>query len=403
MEQKFNIFIPVDIIEKGKRGEDGLPEELHIAGVASMTPSDQSKRDLDGEWLDVNGFDYKPFLQKGFFNLEHKGREDYANIIGEPISAAVKDGKFYVEGKLYKENPKAVSVWQLGQILKKAGSTRKIGFSIEGKAKERDPYDPKKVTKATVTGVAVTISPKNDGTECLFKGEVDYEKQPGSELLIDITDKDGVRWTVDKDLNIEKGGPGSRGGKIIGYTKSGKPIYDSAKKGESSGNKRIRDEKIQDELDSIIEGAGWATDDYIMNFSEGLTKKEKYHLMYRLAQKGLLYNEEDLSEDEATGSAIPGKKAKMTTKDVDFIYGKLNKATVAADITGTDTTDNNLTQQPLKKESVEGKKKKKKPVLKDQMSKAEVLTMLSSELNLDAESCKNVWGLIERIEKKNRR
>lgn len=277
--EKFNIFVPIDIIEKGKRGEDGLPEELRIAGVASMTPSDQSKRDLDGEWLDVNGFDYKPFLQKGFFNLEHKGREDYANIIGEPISAAVKDGKFHVEGKLYKENPKAVSVWQLGQILKKAGSTRKIGFSIEGKAKERDPLDPKKVTKATVTGVAVTISPKNDGTECLFKGEVDYEKQPGSELLIDITDDNGTRWTVDSSLNIKK-------------------------------------------------------------------------------------------------------------------------AMIAGDTTGTETTDKNLTQQPLKQESVEGKKKKKKPVLKDQMSKAEVLTMLSSELNLDAESCKNVWGLIERIEKK---
>lgn len=27
--------------------------------------------------------------------------------------------------------------------------------------------------------------------------------------------------------DIEKSGPGSRGGKVIGYTKSGKPIYDS--------------------------------------------------------------------------------------------------------------------------------------------------------------------------------
>lgn len=283
MIDKFNIFVPIDIIEKGKRGEDGLPEELHIAGVASMTPSDQSKRDLDGEWLDVNGFDYKPFLQKGFFNLEHKGREDYANIIGEPISAAVKDGKFHVEGKLYKENPKAVSVWQLGQILKKAGSTRKIGFSIEGKAKERDPLDPKKVTKATVTGVAVTISPKNDGTECLFKGEVDYEKQPGSELLIDITDDNGTRWTVDSSLNIKK-------------------------------------------------------------------------------------------------------------------------AMIAGDTTGTETTDKNLTQQPLKQESVEGKRKKKlKDLMKrkgEKLTKAETLTLLVNDFDLDNESVLNVWGLIERIEKK---
>jgi hypothetical protein len=30
------------------------------------------------------------------------------------------------------------------------------------------------------------------------------------------------------DTNIEKGGEGSRGGKIIGHTKSGKPIYQSS-------------------------------------------------------------------------------------------------------------------------------------------------------------------------------
>lgn len=346
MEEKFNIFVPIDIIEKGKRGEDGLPEELHIAGVASMTPSDQSKRDLDGEWLDVNGFDYKPFLQKGFFNLEHKGREDYANIIGEPISAAVKDGKFYVEGKLYKENPKAVSVWQLGQILKKAGSTRKIGFSIEGKAKERDPLDPKKVTKATVTGVAVTISPKNDGTECLFKGEVDYEKQPGSELLIDITDDNGTRWTVDKDLNIEKGGPGS-GRKSKGFKWSSMGQHHSGKQ-------------------------------YVVG-TDPKTGKTAFGVWNKNKDQYVLHHDLDS-------------------------HPELKKAMIAGDTTGTETTDKNLTQQPLKQESVEGKRKKKlKDLMKrkgEKLTKAETLTLLVNDFDLDNESVLNVWGLIERIEKK---
>lgn len=352
MEQKFNIFIPVDIIEKGKRGEDGLPEELHIAGVASMTPSDQSKRDLDGEWLDVNGFDYKPFLQKGFFNLEHKGREDYANIIGEPTSAEVRDGKFYVAGKLYKENPKAVSVWQLGQILKKAGSTRKIGFSIEGKAKERDPYDPKKVTKATVTGVALTVSPKNDGTECLFKGEVDYEKQPGSELLIDITDDKGVRWTVDSSLNIEKGGPGS-------------------------GRKRIKVNSIMASHSNLHGKTFDVHKESEREFASG--KKKYYHI-----------KDEDGDEHEIRED-----------------FAEVQKAMVAGDITGTDTTDKNLTQEPLKQESVEGKRKKKlKDLMKrkgEKLTKAETLTLLVNDFDLDKESVLNVWRLIEKIEKKNRR
>lgn len=92
----------------------------------------------------------------------------------------------------------------------------------------------------------------------------------------------------------------------------------------------VRYEKVQDELDSIVDGAGWATDDYIMNFSEGLTKKEKYALMYQLAKKGILYNEGEIDEDEAIRGDIP-KKGKMTTKDVDFIYGKFIKKAIDID------------------------------------------------------------------------
>lgn len=38
-----------------------------------------------------------------------------------------------------------------------------------------------------------------------------------------------LKGFIQDEIDIEKGGPGSRGGKIIGYTKSGKPIYANAK------------------------------------------------------------------------------------------------------------------------------------------------------------------------------
>lgn len=307
------------------------------------------KYDLDGQILDVNGFDYKPLLTKGFFNLEHKGREDYSYLVGEPDKAYVKDGSFYVEGKLYKDNPKAVSIYQLGQILKKSGSSRKIGYSIEGKAIEKDPANPNRITKALISNVAITVSPKNDGTELIFKGEVDYEKQPGSELLIDITDDNGTRWTVDSNLNIEKGGPGSGRHK------------------------------------------------YAIGSKVKIKKPNPVGPANRMIEHDVTVDQHDISE---SGEAMYGGK-NQKGKRVWFTEKDISKAMIAGDITGTETTDKNLTQQPLKQESVEGKKKKKKPVLKDQMSKAEVLTMLSSELNLDLESCKNVWGLIEMIERKN--
>ena len=35
-----------------------------------------------------------------------------------------------------------------------------------------------------------------------------------------------------QDIDLEKGGEGSKGGKVIGHTKSGKPIYDTANHSE---------------------------------------------------------------------------------------------------------------------------------------------------------------------------
>src|SRR5690349_14914345 len=100
MSNHFRAFIPLDIIEKGKKGDDGLPEELLVAGVAS-TP--KLGYDKDGQILDMNGFDLQPFLKSGFFNLEHAyaRTKDASMIVGEPTAAHVIDGDLHIEGKLY--------------------------------------------------------------------------------------------------------------------------------------------------------------------------------------------------------------------------------------------------------------------------------------------------------------
>lgn len=206
-QEKFSIFFPIDIIEKAddKKDKDGLPEKLRIAGVAS-TP--KFGKDKDGQTLLPSGFNYQPFLSKGFFNAEHayNKTKDPSMIIGEPTNAYVKDNEFHVEGELFRDNPRAVGFYKLGQILKKSGSTRRIGYSLEGVPTSFDPKDSSIITGAVVTGMALTISPKCDGTQMLIKGgEVEYENQEGSEYLIDITDEKGERIRVDKSLNIIKG------------------------------------------------------------------------------------------------------------------------------------------------------------------------------------------------------
>lgn len=225
--EDFSIFIPVDIIEKAdsKKDKDGLPEKLCIGGVASNS---KTGFDKDDQHLDVNGFDYQPLLKSGFLNLEHAytKTKDASMIVGEPTNAWVKDNEFHVEGVLYKDNPKAVALYKLATALKKAGSSRKIGYSIEGSATEYNPADKRKVTKAVIKHLALTISPKCDGTNMtLLKGGDSYELQKDSEFLIDIVDGE-TRYTVDKDLNIiEKAmDTGSTPGKETVEDKSGKAL-----------------------------------------------------------------------------------------------------------------------------------------------------------------------------------
>lgn len=285
MEENFSWLVPIDIIEKADQKilEDGLPEELLIAGVAST-----NKEDTDGQELDPNGFNYKPFLEKGFFNLEHQysRTKDASMLIGEPTDAFVKNNLFHVEGKLYRDNPKAVAMYKLARSLQKAGSNRKVCYSIEGNATQYGDKSKKKVSKADIFHCAITVSPKNNATNLLIKGNsFEYENQEGSEFLIDMTDENGERLVVDKSLNI-----------------------------------------------------------------------------------------------------IHGNDA-------------IEKAMTAGTVTGVETIDKPLTQEPLKEESIQGatKKKKKKEVVAD-LTKAELFTYLIDNYKMDGDSCRNFYSLVTNIQ-----
>lgn len=292
------MFVPVEIIEKAgeKKDADGLPERLLIGGVASNM---KTGRDKDGQTLDVNGFDYSPLLKSGFLNLEHgyAKTKDASLIVGLPTNAFVRNNEFHIEGELFRDNPKAVAMYKLGQTLKKAGSNRTIGYSIEGLPISFSPTDKTFINKALVTGIALTLSPKNSGTECIFKGgEIEYETQENSEFLVDIIDDSGERVVVDKELNILKG-------------------------------------------------------------------------------------------------------------------EEISKAMQAGSVTGRETTDQAMTGEPLKEESLGGTKKKNYKKLldqlrkrrgedaKDEFSKAEVFTYLISAHSMDIDSCKNFWNLSVEIQK----
>lgn len=164
-DNKFNFFIPATF-EKGSNGDDTV---MRIKGIASSETEDS-----DGETLLPSGFDLTPLLSKGFLNYNHQSQKDPSAIIGEPTRAEIiNNGKdLYIEGFLYPDSDEARKTFKLAQVLEKNSPNRRMGFSIEGKALEKDPFNPLRITKARITGIALTACPKNANTLLsIMKGE----------------------------------------------------------------------------------------------------------------------------------------------------------------------------------------------------------------------------------------
>lgn len=166
MRNDFRLFFDVNI-EKASdttsQSDDCRYDNMVFSGVAS-----DSSKDSEGEFLDPNGFDYSRFLKSGLINLDHLTSRSPINKsrfwIGEPTEAYVKDGKFFVKGKLWKKSPEARAFWDKAIEMKESGSNRKPGMSVEGKALERDPKNPARITKALITNLALTMTPVNTKT-----------------------------------------------------------------------------------------------------------------------------------------------------------------------------------------------------------------------------------------------
>lgn len=218
IDNKFNFFIPATF---EKSTDEAGKAIVKLKGVASS-----DKEDSDGETLIPQGFDFQPLLKTGFLNWNHQASKTAKAICGEPTFAKIIDnGKsFYIEGFLY-PNEEGKYVADLAETLERYSPTRRLGFSIEGQALERDPLNEKKITRARITGVAITQSPKNPNTlMSLVKGEVDdfyiSNDTTDSQVLRDfesgklfasdgrlVTDRnEAMRMSLEEEEKNKKGG-----------------------------------------------------------------------------------------------------------------------------------------------------------------------------------------------------
>lgn len=207
--EKLNFFMPLQFEKAVDKKTGKTNYKFH--GVAS-----DDSEDLDKEILEPGGFDYNDLLKYGTVNYNHLTKSTPRAVVGEPTSARVEGNKFIIDGILYGDSQLARDIIETAQLLENSSSSRRMGMSLEGVPILRDPINNKRIKKARITGVAITLSPKNKNTVFqLVKGEYDslyqnyeYELEKGNEngsdiqWLIDVEEK-GIRVRMDKELNIK--------------------------------------------------------------------------------------------------------------------------------------------------------------------------------------------------------
>lgn len=153
---KFGVVVPVDIDSSmQKSAENPQEKSWYVRGYAT-TPD----LDLQQDILLPTGIDISHFTEHGYINYEHEQGDDFK--IGAPTkNSLVDDVGLFVEAKLYKNNPHAKSIWNLAKNIAESGIDRKLGFSIEGYAQQRNAKDPRVIEKAFITNVALTTQPAN--------------------------------------------------------------------------------------------------------------------------------------------------------------------------------------------------------------------------------------------------
>lgn len=206
MSNDFNFFVPlsIDDISKSTKGTSDRYKNMMLSGVAS-----DNSEDIDGEILEPSGYVVDHFLKVGYANYEHLAKRSPKFIIGNPVDAKVKGNKFYIKVKLWENSEVARDIYDKILEMKEAGIDRMPGWSIEGKALSRDPLNPKRITKALLTNVALTFSPVNGNTFAeIVKGvqkedfvEPEYEKKDVIDYLFEFENK-GKKYRVGKDFKI---------------------------------------------------------------------------------------------------------------------------------------------------------------------------------------------------------
>ncbi|WAX23280.1 prohead protease [Staphylococcus phage vB_SauM_VL10] len=151
METKFKAYMPLDV--ETYSNEDNTDKDVYFEGYCSVPVLDRQQ-----DIVDPKGVDIDMLMSDGWVTFEHERDK----VIGIPTEGTkVTQKGVYLVAKIFKEDQYAREMINLAENLKKSGSNRKLGFSIEGVVKSRDTRDNRVITGLSITGVSVVKVPAN--------------------------------------------------------------------------------------------------------------------------------------------------------------------------------------------------------------------------------------------------
>jgi len=318
-KNNFKFWVPLELSKA--KDENGV-EVMKLGGIASTI-----EQDSDGETLDPTGFDLSILKSTGVINWHHQQKNAPLAIIGEPTKAEITKKGLYLEAELYKDSDLAKQVYKLAEILKANSKTRRLGFSIEGKATHRDPLDSKKILKANITGCAITYMPKNPATFAdIIKGG------GNSDFEFELEEPDEANGGKVKYLvNMV-----TKDGNTIKVTENGEISMDFSKSlsTDSPSGKALKKEHVDSGLKEIVKSA---------EDSKELTKAEVYDKIFSD------FSDIDLSKAKQIYNIITkisqmSNKAKPTQEEISKAYETLGITETASNeeetISKAKTTEN---------------------------------------------------------------
>jgi hypothetical protein len=159
---RFDIHVQVSDFWKAK--DEGGETKMRVGGIATTEGLDR-----EDERILQEGLNFKPFLEHGYFNDDHRpgtmlGWPERAKLVkrGDVLPSGRKaEGKgWWVDGYLL-NTKRGREVWENAQALVAQNAPRRMGMSVEGKIKRRLGST---IAKADVCEVAITKKPVNART-----------------------------------------------------------------------------------------------------------------------------------------------------------------------------------------------------------------------------------------------